>query len=296
MSSKVKKRSWWADYNWVPGWARRLHKRLKKWWAHINRHLGKMWVRLGFLIAAALIGIALVYWGSPWILCFFPESTYGDIRTVIGVAPLTLPVFLALWWFRTYDSLQSEWRANFEAGVDHLASNTPARIEIGTEMLKNVSKVTSIYNREISTAFIQRLNQSPAEAEANRKLLETSTGSKYAQQMLKWLLNQNEKYDLDFVDLRNQNFTDVLDGITVCDLLNVNKDGFLTLEIAHCNLVFVKEMFNCCPAARRMCVKAKKMDRWQIEHADEVALPSNQVTVSRATCGKNSKPPTNTAK
>lgn len=275
-----------------------MHKYLKSLWARLNRHLGKMWVRLLALVFAALGGFILGKVGSPWLLGLFPEEMYGDVRTVIGAIPFTLPTFLTLWWFRTYDSLQSDWRANFEAGIDHIASNTPTRIEVGTEMLKNVSKVTSIYNREISTAFIRRLNESPAEAEANRKMLDTSTGWKYAQQMLKWLLNQNEKYDLGFVDLRNQDFTDVLDGITICDLLNVNKDGFLTLEIARGDFVFLKRLFICCSSARGMYVRAQKRDRWQIQHAEEdsVELPSNQLTVSCLTCRKNSKSSVNTAK
>ena len=273
-----------------------MHKYLKSLWARLNRHLGKMWVRLLALVFAALGGFTLGKVGSPWFLGLFPEEIYGDVRTVISAVPFTLPTFLTLWWFRTYDSLQSDWRANFEAGVDHIASNTPTRIEIGTEMLKNVSKVTSIYNREISTAFIRRLNQCPAEAEANYKMLDTSTGWKYAQQMLKWLINQNEKYDLDFVDLRNQDFTDVIAGITVCDLINMNKDNHLTLEVARCNFKSMRDFFDCGAHTLSKWVVARHMNRKQIQRSNTVEFPSVKITVSRDDCGGNSDASANTAK
>ena len=281
-----------------------MHKYLKSLWARLNRHLGKMWVRLLALVFAALGGFILGKVGSPWFLGLFPEEIYGDARTVISAIPFTLPTFLTLWWFRTYDSLQSDWRANFEAGVAHIASNTPTRIEIGTEMLKNVSKVTSIYNREISTAFIRRLNQCPAEAEANPKLLDTATGWGYAQQMLKWLKNQNKKFALHYVDLRNQDFTANIEGITVCDLLNMDKDGWLTIEVAHCHPQSIRELFGCCQHARSMWKSGEKKYVRRLENRSmnppssppTGELPTLPVMVSCQSCGKKSKQSTNTAK
>ena len=216
---------------------KKMHKYIKNLWARLNRHLGKMWVRLVVLLIAAAIGAALVKWASPWFLCFFPVSVYGDIRTIIGAAPFTLPVFLALWWFRTYDSFQGDWRANFEAGVAHIASDTPIRIEIGTVILINIAEATSSYDREIRTTFIRRLKRSPADTDKNHEMLTHGYRFAYAQHMLKWLQiprtkkDKNKKYDLNLLDLRYQEFTRTTSGITIREVLNMHSEAFLTLDV-----------------------------------------------------------------
>ena len=285
-----------------------MHKYLKSLWARINRHLGKMWVRLVVLLIAVTVGVVLGKRFSPFVLGLFSENVYGDIRTVVGALPFTLPTFLALWWFRTYDSLQSNLRANFDSGVAHIASNEPIRIEIGTVMLVKISEATSSYDREISTAFVRRLNQSPAEATANRKLLDTITGWNYAQKMLLWLKHQNKKYDLHYVDLRNQDFFDETASITLCDLFNMNTHGGLTIDFARSGFSSWDEFFGCCPYAHgnlqiaerhtrdkhEALLKAQLEPDYQPPTIDE--LPSTPIMVTCNYCGKNSKPPTNTAK
>ncbi len=181
--------------------------------------LDGMWRRLGVLLVAAVLGFALGFLVSPWLLCQFPEKMYGDVRTVVGAAPFTLPTFLVLWWFRTYDSRQQSLRANFETGAQHVLSDTPSHIEIGVEILKNVSEVTSSYDREIRTAFMRRLKQFPAVTESNRKLLTDGYRFAYAQHILRWIVAHGGKWDLTYIDLRYQEFT--FADVTLDSILNL---------------------------------------------------------------------------
>ena len=252
-----------------------MHQRLKKLWGHLNPLLGKMWVRLVVLVTATVVN---------------------------------LPTHLPRWLFRTYDSHQSNLHSRFDLGISHIVSETPNRIEIGTVMLINISEETSSYDREISAAFIQRLKQSPAEAQANRKLLDTITGWGYAQKMLQWLKHQNKKYDLHYVDLRNQDFFDETAGITLCDLFNMHKGGALDIDVARSGFSSWDEFFGCCPYAREKLETAKRHTRDQHEALLKAQLepdyqpptidelPSMPIMVTCNYCGKNSKPPTNTAK
>ncbi len=282
-------------------WLEEKHKRLKSFWARFNRHLGKMWVRFVVLFVAVIAGWFLGEYFSPFVLGLLPENVYGDTRTVVGTIPFTLPMFLVLWWFRTYDSFQSNLRANFEAGIDHIASNSPNRIEIGTVMLISISETTSSYNRQISAAFIRRLNQSPAEPEANRKLLNASTGWGYAQLMFGWLMNQNEKFSLHYMDLRNQSFVYQIDRVTVCDVLNVSKGGRLTLEVAHCNADSMSMFFGCCGYARaqfntvtqREQLHYNALSQFEPEserqHRAMYGLPSNKIEVEGQGCDRKTR-------
>ena len=232
-----------------------MRNHLKNLWVHLTSLLGTMSARLVVLLVASAIGAALVKCVSPWVLCFFPVSVYGDIRTVIGAAPFTLPVFLALWWFRTYDSFQADWRANFEAGIAHIVSEMPNRIEVGTVMLIKISKATSSYDREIRTAFIRRLKRFPADADTNHKLLAGGYRFAYAQQMLQWLKespakkDQDKKYDLGHLDLRNQEFTYAEAQITICEVLEMHAGEHLTVDVTDCN-DGVRDFFGNCNDAR----------------------------------------------
>ena len=267
MISKSKERGWWARNNW---------------------RLGEMRVRVSILCLALVAGFFLAKYVSPWLLCFLGDEVHAAVNAAVATATFTSPIFLALWWFRTYDSLRSEWRANFETGVDHIANNTPTRVEVGAEKLNNVSKETSIYNREISIAFIRRLKQCPAGAEANPHLLYNSSGWGYAEQMLKWLKNQNAKFDLHYVDLRNQDFTETISGITVCDLLKMAKENSLAFDIACCSDESMKQFFGCCDYASEQYDKTEDHRRLQ-HHLAAGEMPSVQVGIERKGCGKQCK-------
>ena len=280
MDSKSDKRSWWVQNNW---------------------RLGEMRVRVGILCLALLAGFFLAKYVSPWLLCLLGNKVHDAVNAAVGAATFTSLIFLALWWFRTYDSFQSNLRANFEAGMDHIASNEPSRIEIGTVMLISISETTSSYNRQISAAFIRRLNQSPAETEANRKLLNASTGWGYAQKMFEWLRNQNEKYALHYMDLRNQSFTYQNDRVTVCDLLNMGKGHKLTLEVAYCSADSVHMLFSCCSDAfkkfstvtQREQLHYNALSQFEPEserqHRAMYGLPSNKIEVEGVGCDRETR-------
>ena len=273
-------------------WLKKMHAGFNIRWARINRHLGKMWVRLVVLLIALIIGAVLGKCVSPWVLCFLPNNVYGDIRTVVGAAHFTLPTFLALWWFRTYDSIKRDLRDNFEAGVNHIASDTPIRIEIGAEILANVSKLTSAYNREITITFIKRLKRSPADAKKNKEIFYSDYRWGYAQHMLKWLKDhqrKNKKYDLNLLDLRYQEFTSATAEITICEVLEMHDDDDLTVDVAGCN-DDLDNFFGDCDRAYKQVDAAKKKHLAMQQGLYQGTLPRHRelrtivVTVSRGDC------------
>ena len=216
MSSKVKKRSWWARYNW---------------W------LGLMWVRAIVLIVAALLaylcsGIivgcleskfpvieANSYIGevNRWVMEKNASNEY--IRKVLTPATYSLPIFLALWWFRTYDSRMQIQRANFEAGVAHIASDTPINIEIGVQILLGVSEVTSAFDREICITFIKRLKRPVSDNHQQYDAIKNYRYG-YAQHMFRWMTARDGEWDLSNMQLQNQEFT--LEGVALESILRLS--------------------------------------------------------------------------
>ena len=192
----------------------------RSFWSQNDWLLGKIWVRLLVLGCAILGGFILGQCASPLLLNFFPESIYGGVRAVAGAAPITLPTFLVLWWFRTYDARQQLQRANFEMGVKQIDIDTPISIEIGVEILKNVSKVTSFYDREIRLAFIKRLKRPVADTKANTAIKEGGYRYGYAQYMLRWMIARSVKADLNNMELRHQEFT--LEEVTLLRILELS--------------------------------------------------------------------------
>lgn len=269
-------------------------------WVCINRHLGKMWVRLFLLLLAAPLAYCVGGYLSGIMESHFPvDAIDGSIseasrqaaekiksheymRKVFTPTAYSLTFFLALWWFRTYDSLQRDWRANFEAGVNHVASDTPIRIEIGTAILINVSERTSAYNREIAIAFTKRLKRSPADTDKNKDLVANGYRWGYAQHMLKWLQNQNEKRDLDFLDLRYQEFTSTTAKITGYEIMRMHSGDDLLLDLAYCNFANPEEFFGDATDAH---ADWENSDR-DIEVANK--SPTLQIAISRRDFEANS--------
>ena len=163
--------------------------------------------RLGVLVFAAGLGFALGYVVSPELLTVFSEGIFGDVRTVVGAAPFTVPTFLALWWFRTYDSRQQSLRANFEAGVEHIAIDTPISIEIGVGILVSVSGVTSAFDNEIRLTFINRLKRPVTDTQATQQMNARGYRYTYAQQIFRWMVVRGGKWDLRKMALQHQKFT-----------------------------------------------------------------------------------------
>ena len=268
---------------------KKIHAGFNRWWARINRHLGKMWVRVGLLFITVATGAILGKYVSPWVLCFFPEAIYGDARAVIGAIPFTLLTFLALWWFRTYDTIKRDSRANFEAGVNHVASDTPIRIEIGAEILINVSKLTSAYNREITITFIKRLKRSPADTRKNNESVGDDYRWGYAQHMLKWLKDhqrKNKNYDLNLLDLRYQEFTSTTATVTICDAVNMHDSKYLVIDVAGCYENDLNNFFGLCDRAYDQVIKKKQTHEAKLRKQPELNREPRtiKVTVSRNDC------------
>ena len=306
-----------------------MHKHFKNLWAHLNRHLGKMWVwlavflrasmrsdswlggmwrRAGVLGCAVVGGFILGQCVSPWLLYFFPEGVYGGVRVIAGTAPITLPTFFTLWWFRTYDSRHHSQRANFEMGVKQIDSDTPISIEIGTLILIKVSNVTTVFNDEIAFAFIKRLQRSPADTAKNKEIVGGGYRWGYARQMLQWLKSQNKKYDLDLLDLRNQEFPIEDAQLTIGEVLKMHTDVSLTVDVTGCSKLSMENFLSCCPYALSMWKEAKiKYDSHDENKSPSASKTMNELPSVRflMTCpvrlyaeaaAKNSESSTNTAK
>lgn len=248
--------------------------------------------RLGVLVVVALIGgkVLAHLLASNWWFCWFPVGTHEVLAHIVSAAPFTVPTFVALWWFRTYDSRQQLQRANFEAGVGHIASDTPIRIEIGTQILVEVSRVTSAFDSEIALTFIKRLKRFPDTSEKNTAILRGGYNWGYAQHMLKWLLKdyrrRNKPHDLNRVELRYQEFADTTAKITICEMLEMHKDNLLTVDVAGCNSS-LSNFLGQCPSA---CAQwdAKNDDKNRLTEKSKV-LPSLRIMVSHEECNLDSK-------
>ena len=211
--------------------------------------LGGMWRRAGLLVVAVAFGIFLAKCVSPWLLCFLGSGVHDAVKAAVGAATFTSPIFLTLWWFRTYDSRQQLQRANFEAGVGLIASDTPIRIEIGTQILLEVSKVTSAFDIEIALTFVKRLKRYPAETAKNEGIVTGGYRWGYAQHMLKWLANdyerRNKKRDLENLNLRNQEFTNTEAQITIFEVLEMHTGESLTADVTGCDDDIKSFLGNC---------------------------------------------------
>ena len=181
--------------------------------------------RLGVLVFVALIGgkVLAHLFASNWWFCWFPVGTHEALAHVVAATPFTVPTFLALWWFRTYDARQQLQRANFEAGVVLIASDTPISIEIGTQILLEVSKVTSAFDREIRLTFIKRLKRPSADTKVNTEMKAAGYRYGYAQHMFRWLLARGGKWDLNNMQLQYQEFT--VSDVTLGAILGLSEDA-----------------------------------------------------------------------
>ena len=217
---------------------------------------------------------------------------------VVSAAPFTVPTFIALWWFRTYDSRQQLQRANFEAGVGHIASDTPIRIEIGTQILIQVSKVTSAFDSEIALTFVKRLKRFPETSEKNIYLLKTGYRWSYAQHMLEWLSEdyrrRNKRYDLRKLDLRYQDFTSLTSEITICEVLKTHMSYQLIIDVEGCDYSVLCNFFGRCDSAHEQYdthLDNLKKDPEYVRNHHPESLASNklgtfEVTVSREDCNE----------
>ena len=200
----------------------------RKVWAFIERRLDKKIYRAGILVAT--VGLAYFLVGE-WVTGFlergFPiidgsvseqDKTNEYLRKVFAPAAYSVVTFLALWWFRTIDARQAIYQTNLETGLNMLASDTPIKIEMAVLMLWRVSDSTTVFDDEISLAFIKRLKRRPHNSKKNRQLLNDGYRWAYAQYILWWLKNRGKHGDIRYVDLRGQEFTSTSAKITYADI------------------------------------------------------------------------------
>ena len=191
----------------------------------ILKRIGKKWInsywrRLLILVGAAVIGYCLSKWGFPWLDCWLGFSPRVDKY----LEPLLfgLPVFIWLWFFRTYDTQQQIQQGNFVAGVDKLMQDSPMVIDVGVEILLQVSAKTDAFDDAIRLAFVKRLKErikmpTPPSIgglpDKNRMVefkLKFPKRLTYAQHILRWLIAKQDNYarkpDLDGMRCDYQEF------------------------------------------------------------------------------------------
>ena len=202
----------------------------------ILKRIGKKWInsywrRLLILVGAAVAGYALSKWGFPWLDCWLGFSPRVDKY----LEPLLfgLPVFIWLWFFRTYDTQQQIQQGNFVAGVDKLVQSDPMVIAVGVNILLQVSAKTDSFDDAIRDAFVNRLRKKPTipsqpvihgipEADEMPEFeLKQPLRLTYAQHILWWLTSKQDNY-ADKPDLRGmrcdyQEFK--IDGIDLVKIL-----------------------------------------------------------------------------
>ena len=206
----------------------------RKVWARIERCLDKKSCRV------IVLGIAAVcaYHFGEWVNCFleswFPvtdgnyageqNKTNEYLRKIFAPAAYSVVVFLVLWWFRTIDTRQAIYQTNLGTGLNMLASDTPIKIEMAVLMLWRVSDSTTVFDKEISLAFIKRLKRSPHTSKKNLELLNDGYRWAYAQYILQWLKERGKGWDLRYLDLRGQEFTGDSAKITYADIEKLHDD------------------------------------------------------------------------
>ena len=173
--------------------------------------------RFSALLLAAVVGYCLSKWGFPWLDYWLDFS--DRVGHYLEPVLFGLPVFICLWFFRTYDTQQQIQQGNFVAGMNKLVQDDPAVITVGVKILLQVSAKTNSFDDEIRDAFIQRIKIKPiirGETESTGEnimvitLLNLQRKFTYAQHILHWLItHQNPtdaKPDLYGMRCENQEF------------------------------------------------------------------------------------------
>ena len=196
----------------------------RKVWAFIERRLDKKIWRVGVLAATACVAYFWIgEWGTGFLEGKFPVGDDHDkineyLIKIFAPASYSAFVFLVLWWFRTIDARQAIYQTNLGTGLNMLASDTPIKIEMAVLMLWRVSESTTVFDKEISLAFIKRLKRSPHTSKKNLELLNDGYRWAYAQYILQWLKDRGKGWDLRYLDLRGQEFTGDSAKITYADI------------------------------------------------------------------------------
>ena len=161
-------------------------------------------IRFLILCSAAIVGCFIYKPTFSFLDGLFEFS--GSIDKYLEPLLLALPVFVCLWLFRTYDTQQQIHQGNFVTGVNKLVQDSPMVIDVGVEILLQVSAKTDAFDDAIRLAFIKRLKERPqipeipsAEGSRGKEGMEELSLKfpmrlTYAQYILQWLIAKQANY------------------------------------------------------------------------------------------------------
>ena len=210
---------------WLDRITRAIKKRTEQddLWEKLQEHTG---MRIAVLIGAGFFGLFLSTLGFRWTVCalnkiftysYFTPEGLSRIQFTVG----TIPVILAVWYFRDYDRKatlktskaqvsinKSQFeKSKLDKALSDLNSDQPAKIDIGVARLIDMHKADKTLCKRIWQPFITRLKTCPLDKETLR------TGSirlHYAQPILLWLtdnMSDNKEIDLSDSNFACQDFT-----------------------------------------------------------------------------------------
>ncbi len=123
-------------------------------------------VRLVILTMSAISGWHLWQSQHVWVRETFVENQ--NVTGWVEIILLSVPVLLALWWFRTHDTRQQIAKAqeqieqvNFTNGLSNLIKPDLFSVSLGVQMLIQVSHNTHNFDKHIWLAFIERIQKLP---------------------------------------------------------------------------------------------------------------------------------------
>ena len=185
----------------------------------IDKYVDKLGARFALLVLVALAGIGMFRCFREAIYCALGAFSKGADGKLIPIAAidgvlLGLPVFVALWWFRTRDthaqiskSQAQIHQNNLAIGLDKLVSDDSLQLAIGVQMLIQVSRNTKEFDEEIRLAFIKRLqhlpfkmkyrNGTPIESNPNKINIGQIPTLNYMPHIFEWLIEHAKRSDID---------------------------------------------------------------------------------------------------
>lgn len=193
----------------------------------IDKYADKLGARFALLVLVALTGIGMFRCFREAIYCALGAFSKGADGKLIPIAAIDgvlfgLPVFVALWWFRTRDthaqinkSQAQIYQNNLAIGLDKLVSGDSLQLAIGVQMLIQVSRNTKEFDGEIRLALIKRLQHLPKgfhdERNANtipNRVSIYMPALSYMPHIFRWLINhaKSNESDSDPIDVPEMGF------------------------------------------------------------------------------------------
>jgi len=185
----------------------------------IDKYADKLGARFALLVLVALAGVGMFRCFREAIYCALGAFSKGADGKLIPIAAidgvlLGLPVFVALWWFRTRDthaqiskSQAQIHQNNLAIGLDKLVSDDSLQLAIGVQMLIQVSRNTKEFDGEIRLALIKRMQHLPDDikyhdgksiADIDRKAVNIRWPTlNYMRHIFDWLVQHAEQDDND---------------------------------------------------------------------------------------------------